>query len=113
VLGDSDGQPDVSVPIPVRLLAVQVSQTRVVRAGSGHHHVVDGGRQVGEEPTDGVRLGGVERCGAARAELVSCPLQAIGVARGQDDVGPICAGPARGFEADAGATADHDDSVPE
>jgi hypothetical protein len=112
MLGDGDGQPDMIVEIPVRPVAVQVGQRRVVRAGARHHHVVDRGRQVGEEPVEGVRVGGVERRGAARAEFGRGPLQAVGVAGSQDDVGPFGAGLAGGLEPDARASADHDDGLP-
>ena len=40
-------------------------------------------------------------------------LQALGVAGGEDDVGPFGACPAGCFEADAGAAADQDDGLAE
>ena len=48
-----------------------------------------------------------------RAEFGRGLLQALGVAAGEDDVGPFGAGPAGGLEPDAGAAADHDDGLPE
>jgi hypothetical protein len=39
-------------------------------------------------------------------------LQALGIAAGQDDVGPLRAGPPGSLEPDAGAAPDHDDGLP-
>ena len=112
VLGDRDGQPLVVVEVPVGPVAVQVSQGRVVRAGTGDHHVVDWLRQAAEEPAERIRVGGVERRAAARAELGRGLLEPAGVAGGQDDLGSFGAGPPGGFQPDAGAAADHDDGLP-
>src|SRR5215216_7742520 len=66
-----------------------------------------------EEPREAFRIGGVEGCAASGAELARGVLQALGIAAGEDDLGPFGACPAGGFEADPGAAADHDDGLPE
>jgi hypothetical protein len=50
--------------------------------------VVDGCRQASKEPPEGRRIGGVEGRAAQRADLVRGVPQALGVAAGDDDVGP-------------------------
>ena len=60
-----------------------------------------------------VEVGGIEGHGTLRAEFRRGPLEALGTAAGQDDVGAIGAGPAGGLKPDAGAAADHDDGLPE
>lgn len=91
---------------------VQLGQRRVVRAGAGHHHVIDRPGQVGEEPPEGGRVGGVEGRDRVRADVGRGLLEVFGVPARQDDLGAVGAGPAGGFQADAGAAADHDDGLP-
>jgi hypothetical protein len=74
--------------------------------------VVDRRRQIGEESVKGGRVRGVEGGGAQRADLGRGVLQAFFTAAGEDDVGAFGAGTTGGFEADARASADHDDGLP-
>jgi hypothetical protein len=55
----------------------------------------------------------VEDRGAPCAEFGRGPLEAAGVAGGQDDVGALGAGQAGRLEPDADAAADHEDGLPE
>ena len=84
-----------------------------MRLASRHHHVVDRGRQVTEEPLEGSRIRGVEGCGAQRVELARGALEALGIPAGEDHLGPLSACSSGRFEPDAGAAADHDDGLPE
>lgn len=95
------------------LLEVQVEKAPVVRPAGCHHHVVDRGRQVTEEPFDGSGIRGVEGRGAQRFELVCGALKAFGIPAGEDQLGPLSACSPGRFEPDTGATADHDDGLPE
>jgi len=91
----------VSVEGAVRPLAVQLGQRRLVRAGAGDHHVVDRRGQPGEEPLERGWVGGVEGRGAAGADFGRGLLQPIRAPGGQDDLGPLGAGPAGGLQPDA------------
>jgi hypothetical protein len=75
--------------------------------------MVDWSRQVEEKSLERSRIVGVEGRGAERAELARGALQALGVPGGENHVGSLGARPSRRFEPDAGATADHDDGLPE
>ncbi len=101
------------VDLAVRLREVDVGQASVVRAAGGDHDVVDRGWQVLEEPREACRIGGVEGCAAQGAELSGDVLQALGIAAGEDDVGPFGACPAGCFEPDPGAAANDHDGLPE
>ena len=70
-------------------------------------------RQVLEESLQRGRIGRVEGGGAPRADFLRCALEPLGVAAGEDDVGPLGAGAAGCFETDPGAPADEDDGLPE
>ena len=77
--GHLDGQPQVAVEIADNARVVQIGQRRVVRAGAGHHHVVDRPGQAGEELPEGGRIGGVEGRNRARADVGRGLLEAFGV----------------------------------
>ena len=49
--GDLEHQQEVRVEGAACLLEVHVQEAPVVRLAGGHHHVVDGGLQVTEEPS--------------------------------------------------------------
>ena len=68
-------------------------------------------REVAEEALEAIAVVGVERRGADRPDLARGGLEAVGVARGEDDVGPLGAGAPGGLEADARAAADDDDGL--
>src|SRR5213592_81708 len=96
-----------------RLREVRLGQRRVVGTAAGEHHVVDGRRQVLEEPLQAIDVGRVEGGGALRAELAGGVLEALGVAGREDDLGALGPRQAGRLEADAGAAADDDDGLPE
>ncbi len=67
---------EVRVDVAAHLREVHVEEAPVVRPASGHHHVVDRGRQVTKEPLEGSGIRGVEGRGAQRVELVRGALEA-------------------------------------
>jgi hypothetical protein len=113
VAGDLECQPQMLVECAARLRDVHVGQARVVHAAGCDHHVVDRCGQVLKEPREAIRIGGVEGGAAQRVKLARGLLQPLGVAGGEDDLGPRGASTARRLQADAGATADHDDGLAE
>ena len=74
---DLEWQHEVLVEGTAHLGEVDLGQRRVVGAAGGDHHVVDGIREVLEEPRQLIRVGGVERRRAARRR-VRWPLAAGG-----------------------------------
>ena len=113
VAGDLERQQEVLVDGAAHLLEVHVDKAPVVRPASRHHHVVDRGRQVTEEPLEGGRIRGIEGRGAQRVELARGALEALGISAGEDHDGPLSACSSGCFQPDAGAPADHDDGLPE
>src|SRR5207249_1152048 len=111
--GDLEGQQEVLVEGATRLSEVHVDEASVVRPAGGDHHVVDRGRQVPEEALEGSRICGVKGCGAQRVELARGALEAFRIPAGEDQLGPLSTCSSGRFEPDAGATADHDDGLPE
>ena len=89
------------------------SSAHITRSAGRDHHVIDWRRQVPEELLERSRIRGVERRGALRAELAPGALQALGIPAREDHVRALLARASRRFEPDAGATADHDDGLPE
>ena len=112
IAGNLEYQQEVRVEGAARLREVHVDEAPVVRPASCHHHVVDRGRQVTEEPLERSRIRGVEGRGAQRVELARHALEALGVPAGEDELGSLSACPSGRFESDASATADHDDGLP-
>jgi len=74
--------------------------------------MVDRRGQVAEEARQGGRVGGVEGCGALRAEFQRRLLEPAGTAAGEDDIGALSPGAPGCLEPDACAAADHDDGLP-
>jgi hypothetical protein len=111
--GDLERQQEVSVESVARLLEVHIEHTSVVRLAGRHHHVVNGGRQVTEELLEGSRVVGVEGRGAQRVELACGALETLRIPAGKDDLRPLGACSSCRFQPDAGASADHDDGLPE
>jgi hypothetical protein len=101
------------IEVTARLREVHGREWCVVRPPCRHHHVVDRCRQVGKKLVETVEVGGVESRAATRPELERGPLESLGIARGQDDVGSLGACPPGGLESDAGASTDDDDGLPE
>jgi hypothetical protein len=62
---------------------------------------------------EGSSIRGIEGRGAEHFELARNPPQALGVPSREDHAGPLSACSPGRFEPDAGATADHDDGLPE
>lgn len=58
------------------------------------------------------RMGASRGAGRGAAEFGRAPLEAVGVAAGQDNAGALGAGPASRLKPDAGAAADHDNGLP-
>ncbi len=82
------------------LVEIHLQQRPVVRAAGGDHHVVDRFGQLGEEGPHGGRVGGVEGRGALRTDIARRLLQPVGIAAGEDDVGPLGSGPSSCLEPD-------------
>jgi hypothetical protein len=95
------------------LLEVQVEKAPVARASGCDHHMVDRGRQVTEETFEGSRISGIEGCGAQHFELGRRTSKALGIPAGEDYAGPFRTRSAARFQADAGATADYNNSLTE
>jgi hypothetical protein len=70
-------------------------------------------REVTEEPIKSDRIRGVESRGAHGASLTGSPLEALGIPAREDHLGPFCTCATCCFESDAGATADHNNGLPE
>jgi len=71
--------------------------------------VVDRVREFREELFEACGIGRVEGGGAQRVDFGGRVLEAVAVAAGQHDVGPLAARLSSCFEPDACAAADHDD----
>jgi hypothetical protein len=91
---------------------VHLRQRSVVLAAGRDHQVVDGVRQILEEPLQGRRIRRIEGRCAQRAELGRGGLQSLAMAPGEDDISPLGTCTPGRFESDARATADHDDGLP-
>src|SRR2546427_329711 len=74
--------------------------------------MVDRFGQVPEEALERGWIGGVEGRTTQRAEFGRGPLEAAGIAAGQDDARALGAGSPGRLEPDAGAAADHNDGLP-
>jgi hypothetical protein len=103
---------EVRVEGTAQLLQVHVEEAPVVRPAGCHHQVVYRCRQFSEESLQGSRIVGVEGRYAQRVKLAGGALQALGIPAGEDKPGPLRACSPGRFEPDAGATANHDDSLP-
>jgi len=112
MLGDGNGQPQMLVEIAVCPLAVEIGQARVVWTAGRDHHMVDPLREVLEKPIESDRVCGVEGCAAQGTEFGRGPLEAFGIAAGQDDIGAPGASSSSRLQPDASGAADHDDDLP-
>jgi hypothetical protein len=74
--------------------------------------VVDRRRQLIEEPLEATEVSRVEGGTAQCVELKRRLLEALRVAAGEDDAGPLAAYSSGCLESDSGAAADHDDGLP-
>ena len=113
VAGDVERQQEMSVEGAARLLEVQVEEAPVGRPAGRQHHVVDRGRQVTEELLEGSRIGSIEGRSAQSVELDRGASEGLGIPAGKDQLGPLSACSPGRFKPDTGATADHDDGLPE
>jgi hypothetical protein len=93
------------------VVCVHLEQGPVLRAAGRHQDVVDRCWQVLKEPLRGSRVGGVEGCGALRADLQRRLLEPVGIAAGEDYIGALSPGAPGCLEPDARAAADQDDSL--
>ena len=91
---------------------VHIGEDSVVWPAGGHHHVVNH-CQITKEPLDRNGVRGVEGSSAQRINLARRPLEAFGAPGGEDDLSPFRASVSGRFESDAGATADHNDGLPQ
>src|SRR5262249_17823112 len=105
-------QPEVLVEHAARLLEVDVCKWRVVRGAGGNHHVIDGCRQLVEEPREAIEVRRVEGRTAHGSELARRVLEALRVPGREDHVGALGPRSTGGFEPDSGAAADHHDGLP-
>ena len=103
----------MGLDVAARLFEVEFRQRRVVGTGAGDHHVVD------RRGSSLKNLSSRSKSVASKAAVLSAPsfargaLEALGIPGGEDHVGPLSACSSGRFEPDAGATADHDDGLPE
>ena len=109
--GDLERQHRVVADRLAHLIGVHLQQGPVVRAAGGDQHVVDRARQLVEESLQRRRVVRVEGGGAAGRRRRARPVEPIGIAAGEHDVGAFGAGPAGGFQPDSGAAADEDDGL--
>src|SRR6266705_1738224 len=100
----------MSLDVAACLFDVELRQRRVVGTGAGHQHVVDRRGQVVEELPEPFEVGGIES-GGAGAKFETDAVQAIGVSRRKDYLGPLATSKPGRLESDARATADHDDGL--
>src|SRR5215468_12641933 len=112
MLGDGNGQPQMLVEIAVCPLAVEIGQARVVWTAGRDHHMVDPLREVLEKPIESDRVCGVEGCAAQGTEFGRGPLEAFGIAAGQDDIGAPGVSSSSRLQPDACGADDHDDDLP-
>src|ERR1700719_1203723 len=91
---------------------VEIRQGRVVGTWPGDQHVVDGHWQFSEELLEPLKVGGVERCGAQRADLACGLLKAFRVAADKNDTRAFGSCSSGCLEPDSQAAADYDDLLP-
>ena len=113
VAGDREREQHVLAERSARFFGVHFERGLVARAAARDQHVVDRCWQLLEESLQRSRIAGVEGGGALGAELEPSLLQALAVARREDDLGALGPGASGGLQTDPGAPADHDDGLPE
>ena len=96
--------------IAAGLFEFELHWMRTVGTRACDENVVDRRRQRVEEPLEPVEVGGVEGRDAG-AELETGSVEAVRVARRDDDPGSLLARAPGGLEPDAGTTADHDQDL--
>jgi hypothetical protein len=93
-----------------RMSEVKVDDAPVVRTAGGHHDVINWGRKVAEELLDSRGIRGIEG-GGHRIDLARGALQGLGIATGKNQLRALRACTSGGLEPDAGASADHNNSL--
>jgi hypothetical protein len=96
-----------------RLFDIELCQRRIVRTGTRDQYVVDRRAQLVEESSEPFKVGRVESRGALRADFDRGALQALNIPTSEDQLGSLSACSSGRFEPDSGATADHNDGLPE
>jgi hypothetical protein len=112
VPGDLQRQQKMRVEVAPRRFEVEFRKRRIVRTGASDQYMINRCGQLAEEPVEPVEVGSVES-GDAGAEVKPYTVQAVGVARREDDRGPLRTREPRRFETDTGAAPDHYDGLPQ
>ena len=107
VSGDLQRQQDLGFDVAAGVFEVELREMRVAGTRAGDEHVVNRRGQLVEEPSESVEVGGVEGRDAG-PELKTDSVEAVRVARRDDEVGSFVARAPGRLEPDAGAAADHD-----
>ncbi len=94
------------------LCEVHVGEAPVVRPASRHHHMVCG-LQAAKESFKRNRIRGIEGRSAQRIDVTCGALETLRISPGQNDLCSLLTRTSRCFKADASATSDHDDGLPE
>ena len=110
VSGDLEREEEMRVDAAAGRVEVELGERRMVGTRARDQHVVDRRRQFFEEPLEPVEVGGVEGRDAG-PELETGSVEAVRVARRDDDPGSLLARAPGGLEPDAGTTADHDQDL--
>ena len=96
-----------------RRFDVEFRQRRVVGTGASDQHVVDGRRQLVEEPPEPFEVGGIEGRGAQRADFARGALEALRISAGENHVSALTTCSSGSFEPDSGAATDDNNGLPE
>jgi hypothetical protein len=90
---------------------IELLQRRIVRPGACDQHVIDGRRQLVEEPFQPVEIRCVEG-GYAGPKLITHALETVAAPRREDDTGSLSTSKAGCLEPDSGAAADNGAGLP-
>jgi hypothetical protein len=112
VAGDLERQQNVLIDGAAYLCEVHVNQAPVVGFASCDHHMVNRW-QIAEEPLQRNRIRSVKGRRAQRAKLARGALQALGIPCGKYQLRTCSACLSGRFKSDSGASAYHDDNLPE
>jgi hypothetical protein len=96
-----------------RFFGVHFKRRLVARPAARDQHVVDRHWQLLEESLQRSRIARAKSGGAPGAKLEPSLLQALAVARREDDLSALGPSVSGGLQTNPGAPADHDDCLPE
>jgi hypothetical protein len=102
----------MGLDVAARLFDVEFRQRRVVGTGASDQHVVDGRRQLVEEPPEPFEVGGIEGRGAQRADFARGALEALRISAGENHVRALTTCSSGSFEPDSGAATDDNNGLP-